>query len=86
MEHFLKIPFSMDVRDDGLASSPSAEYGFTLDVDPLGREEAQTVRMPLHGSGRRISFHVRASGANQNFAIASLNVGFRISAEQATKA
>lgn len=80
------ITFSMDVRDDGLASSPSAEYGFTLDVDPLGREEAQTVRMPLHGSGRRISFHVRASGANQNFAIASLNVGFRISAEQATKA
>lgn len=72
------INYTMDVRDDGLDS-------FTLDADPLGREEAQTIRMPLHGSGRRISFHARGTGANQNFAIASMNVGFRISAEQSTR-
>lgn len=72
------INFKMDVRDDGLDS-------FTLDTDPLGREETQTVTKPLHGSGRRISLHCRQDGANQNFAIASLDVGFRLSGEQATR-
>ena len=72
------IQYLMDVRDDGLGT-------FTLDTDPLGREEAQTIQKPLHGSGRRISFHCKQSGSNQNFAIASLTVGFRISAEQATR-
>lgn len=70
------INFSMDVRDDGLGS-------FTLDTDLLGREETQTIQKPLHGSGRRISFHCKQSGSNQNFAIASLSVGFRVSGEQA---
>jgi len=72
------IDFLMDVRDDGLGS-------FTLDSDALGREETQTIQKPLHGSGRRISFHCRQSGTNQNFAVASLTVGFRVSAEQATR-
>ncbi len=72
------INYSMDVRDDGLGS-------FTLDTDPLGREETQTIQKPLHGSGRRLSFHCRQSGSNQNFALASFNVGFRVSAEQATR-
>lgn len=70
------IEFLMDVRDDGLDT-------FTLDTDPLGREESQTIQKPLHGSGRRISFHCRQSGSNQNFALASLTVGFRVSGEQA---
>jgi hypothetical protein len=70
------INFLMDVRDDGLGS-------FTLDTDPLGREETQTIQKPLHGSGRRISFHCKQSGSNQNFALASLSVGFRVSGEQA---
>lgn len=73
------ILFPMDVRDDGLGS-------FTLDTDALGREESQTIRKPLHGSGRRISFNCYQAGANQNFSIASLAVGFRVSAEQASKA
>jgi hypothetical protein len=73
------INYNMDVRDDGLGS-------FTLGTDPLGREETQTIRKPLHGSGRRISFHCKQSGDNQNFAIASLTVGFRMSAEQASRA
>lgn len=72
------INYSMDVRDDGLGS-------FTLDTDLLGREEAQTIQKPLHGSGRRISFHCKQSGSNQNFALASIDVGFRVSAEQATR-
>lgn len=72
------IEFLMDVRDDGLDS-------FTLDTDALGREETQTIRKPLHGSGRRISFHARQAGSNQNFEIASFTVGFRVSAEQAVR-
>lgn len=72
------ITYSMDVRDDGLGS-------FTLDTDPLGREEAQTIIKPLHGSGRRISFDCYQAGSNQNFAVASLTVGFRPSGEQATR-
>ena len=73
------INFLMDVRDDGLDT-------FTLDTDPLGREESQTIQKPLHGSGRRISFEFRQAGSNQNFAITSLDVGFRPSGEQASRA
>ncbi len=72
------IQFLQDVRDDGLDS-------FTLGTDPLGREETQTILKPLHGSGRRISFHVKQSGSNQNFALASLTIGFRPSGEQTTR-
>lgn len=86
------INYSMDVRDDGLDTftlGTGVGQGLTTmdngDGDPLGREETQTVQMPLHGSGRRISFHCRQSGSNQNFAIASLTVGFRLSAEQAAR-
>lgn len=72
------IDFPMDVRDDGLGT-------FTLDTDALGREETQTIQKPLHGSGRRISFHCRQTGSNENFAVASLTIGFRVSAEQAAR-
>lgn len=73
------IDFLMDVRDDGLNT-------FTLDTDPLGREENQTIQKPLHGSGRQLSFHCRQSGDNQNFEICSLTVGFRVSGTQASRA
>jgi hypothetical protein len=72
------IEYPMDIRDDGLGT-------FTLGSDVLGREETQTIQRPLHGSGRRISFHCRQTGSNENFALASMTVGFRISAEQATR-
>lgn len=72
------INYKMDIRDDGMGS-------FTLDTDPLGRGETQTIQKPLHGSGRRISFVIRQTGSNQNFSLASLTVGFRVSAEQATR-
>lgn len=73
------ISFEQKIRDDGLGS-------FLLDSTLLGREETQTVRKPLHGSGRRISFHFKQSGSNQNFQIAGFSVGFRLSAEQASRA
>lgn len=76
------INYLMDVRDDGLGSFT---LGGASTGDPLGRTETQTIRRPLHGSGRRISFICRQSGSNQNFAVASLAVGFRVSAEQATR-
>jgi hypothetical protein len=80
------VTVPMDVRDDGLAPyTGDSTAGFTLDTDALGREECQVIRVPLHGSGRVISFHCRQAGSNQNFAIASLSVGFRTSAEQAAK-
>lgn len=86
------INYKQDVRDDGLDSftlGSGSGTGITTpaggDGDPIGREEAQTIRMPLHGSGRRISFHCRGTGTNQNFAVASLTVGFRPSAEQSTR-
>lgn len=72
------INFEMDVRDDGMGT-------FTLGTDALGREETQTITKPLHGSGRRLSLHCRLSGSNQNFALASFDVGFRPSATQATR-
>lgn len=72
------ITFPMDVRDDGLDT-------FTLDTDPLGTEETQTILKPLHGSGRRISFDCYQAGSNQNFRLASLTVGFRVGGEQATR-
>jgi len=73
------INFLMDVRDDGLDT-------FTLDTDPLGREETQKITKPLHGSGRSISFHCKQSGSNQNFSLASLAVGFRLGGERASRA
>lgn len=73
------ITFSQDVRDDGLDD-------FTLGTDPLGREETQRIQKPLHGSGRMISLHCRQAGSNQNFQVASLTIGFRVSAEQASRA
>jgi len=86
------INYLMDVRDDGLDTftlGSGSGGGITTPTggngDPLGREESQTVQMPLHGSGRRISFEFRQSGANQNFSIPSIDVGFRPSGEQATR-
>lgn len=76
------ITYLMDVRDDGLGTFT---LGGAAEGDPLGRTETQTIQKPLHGSGRRISFHCRQAGSNQNFAIASLKVGFRVSADQATR-
>ncbi len=77
------INYSMDVRDDGLGQF---NLGGAAEGDALGRTETQTIQKPLHGSGRQLSFTLRQSGSNQNFAIASLTVGFRMSAEQASRA
>ena len=87
------LTIEQKVREDGLDTFTLGSGGSSGlktpsggDGDPLGREETQTIRRPLHGSGRRISFHVRQAGANQNFQISGLSVGFRLSAEQASRA
>lgn len=58
---------------------------FDLDVDRLGERTTQSDPIPLHGTGRRISFRVYNSGSNQSFQIASLTVGFRPGGDGATK-
>lgn len=85
------IPFKMEISSNGLDSftlGSGGGSGLTTpeggDGDPLGREESQTLIKPLHGTGRRIAFRCRQAGSNQNFSLASLIVGFRLSAEQAT--
>lgn len=58
---------------------------FLLDTDRLAERTTQTSPIPLHGTGRRISFRVYNSGSNQSFQIASLTVGFRPGQDGATK-
>lgn len=55
---------------------------FVLDTDTLSQEFAQSVRLPLHGAGRRISFRIYNSTMAQYFKIERFVVNFRLSAEQ----
>lgn len=57
---------------------------FKLGSSILGVEEEQTVWMPLHGSGKRISFRGYNSNAAENFKASLLTVGFRPAGEGAT--
>ena len=60
--------------------------GGTSNGDPLGRNDAQNSPLiPLHGSGRRIAFHFKQSGTNQNFKVASYTVYFRVAGQNSTK-
>lgn len=90
--YYETITFPMNVRDDGLGNfqlDSGGGSGTTTytggDGSPLGREETQTITMPLHGSGRRISFELLNSGERENFSIASLTIGFRVSERQTTR-
>lgn len=58
---------------------------FLLDTDRLAERTTQSSALPLHGSGRRISFRVYNSGSNESFKIASMTVGFRPGQDGATK-
>lgn len=57
---------------------------FVLGKSKLGVEEEQTLVLPLHGLGRRISFRGYNSNAYENFKVSLLSVGFRISGVGAT--
>lgn len=72
------LTFEQKIRTDGLGS-------FTLGSDPLGREETQSIRRQLHGTGNSISLHLKQSGSNQNFQAVSFTVDFRVSGKQAIR-
>lgn len=58
---------------------------FILDQDSLGGIGTKRIRLPLHGSGRAISFRVYNGNLDQNFIIERLIVQFRPSGEQAIR-
>lgn len=66
--------------------APSAnQTGFVLDVDQLDGDFPKSIRKPLHGQGRTISFKLRSSGISENIKIQSLTVYFRVSDERQIK-
>lgn len=54
---------------------------FYLNQDSSVGRMSQSFRIPLHGSGRRISLRCYNSGVRQNFKIAALTVYFRLAGE-----
>lgn len=57
---------------------------FALDSDEVIGRRPQSFRIPLHGTGRRISFRCYNSGLRQNFRIQALTVYFRVAGETQT--
>lgn len=55
---------------------------FILDVDRLAGEGTRTIRLPLHGTGRNISFRFYNGSLNQNFIVERFIVEFRTGGEQ----
>lgn len=55
---------------------------FILDTNRLAVEYTQELRLPMHATGRRISFRIYNNGLNQYYKIEKLIVSFRLSAEQ----
>ncbi len=65
-----------------LQSAGGALDSFVLDVDKLAVEYTQETRLPLHATGRRISFRIYNNNLNEYFRVEKLIVSFRTSAEQ----
>jgi hypothetical protein len=60
--------------------------GGAVSGDPLGRTDTQNSPLiPLHGTGRRIAFHFKQAGSNQNFKLASYTAYFRVAGQNATR-
>lgn len=57
---------------------------FILDTDRLAIEYTQNQRVPLHGSGRRISLRIYNNNLNEFFRVEKLIINFRLSGEQQT--
>lgn len=55
---------------------------FILDQDQLAIQYTQTMRLPLHGTGKRISFKIYNNNLNEFFKVEKFIVSFRISGEQ----
>lgn len=59
--------------------------GFVLNLDYLDGDYPKSVRKPLHGQGRTISFKLRSEGLSQNIKLQSLMVYFRVADERQIK-
>jgi hypothetical protein len=59
--------------------------GFILDTDRLDGDFPKSIRKPLHGQGRTISFKLRSNGLSENIKIQSLTVYFRVADERQIK-
>lgn len=57
---------------------------FTLDTDRLSDRIPRSIRRPLHGMGRRISFKFKNSGLGENVRIQSFSVYYRVGAQGQT--
>lgn len=58
---------------------------FKLDSDTTDAEAEKNIRIPIAGSGRRISFRCYNANGGENFAVVELRVYFTMSGEQAEK-
>jgi len=58
---------------------------FTLGTSILGVEEEQTIIVPIHGTGRRISLRCYNSNAYESFRVSKLGIGFRPLSEDQTR-
>lgn len=72
------------LRDRPLAATGSLS-GFVLDEDRLDADIQKSLRKPLHGQGRTISFKLRSNGLSQNIKLQSLQVSFKVSDERQIK-
>lgn len=55
---------------------------FVLDTDSLAIQYTQTMRLPMHGTGKRISFKIYNNNLNEFFKVEKMIVSFRIGGEQ----
>lgn len=81
----LKETISFNLLRDRPLGDYNANKGFTLDVDRVDGDIPKSVRKPLHGQGRTISFRLRSNGLSQNIKLQSLQVSFRASDERQIK-
>jgi len=87
----LTCEYLVDGKYIGTVSFPMVQYNgpqldeLLLSVDRLGEQNQETFTRPIPGFGRTLSLRFYNSGANENFQIASITVGFRVAGEQAQK-
>lgn len=58
---------------------------FKLGTSKLGSEDEQTVFVPIHGTGRRISLRCYNGNALESFKVSKISIGFRISGNDSTR-
>lgn len=81
----LKETLQFNLLRDRPLSAGTGLPGFILDEDRLDSDIQKSIRKPLHGQGRTISFKLRSDGLSQNIKLQSLQVAFRVSDERQIK-